>query len=446
MEIAQHATESSTEGRLRWCYQRVLVPLMLLTCCPIFAMVMWYTNAALDGSLSQLLDFVQQHGAFESLRIIWEPYLVGTGTAWAMIGVFGLFQLALMRLLPGKEFRGPATPSGHVPVYKDNGLLAYLVTAAAFFLFSYGFGLFSPAIVYDNFPGLIGALNLFSLLFCGFLYLKGRIAPSPGDHGTSGNFIFDYYWGTELYPRVAGFDLKQFTNCRFGMMAWPIILFSFAAKQHELYGLSDSMVVAIAIQLVYLTKFYIWETGYLASLDIMHDRAGFYICWGCLVWVPSIYTSPTLFLVNHPNHLGIPLALSIGICGAAAVLCNFWADRQRQRVRATGGHCTVWGRRPKLIEAHYQNAQGERKMSLLLTSGWWGISRHFHYLLEIAGAFLWTVPALMTHSLPYFYVVFLIILLVHRALRDEDRCATKYGQDWERYRKAVPYKMIPGIF
>ena len=33
--------------------------------------------------------------------------------------------------------------------------------------------------------------------------------------------------------------------------------------------------------------------------------AGFYICWGCLVWVPSIYTSPGMYLVNHPVNLGI---------------------------------------------------------------------------------------------------------------------------------------------
>ena len=49
-----------------------------------------------------------------------------------------------------------------------------------------------------------------------------------------------------------------------------------------------------ADQLVYIAKFYWWETGYLRSLDIMHDRAGFYICWGCLVWVPSVYTSASL--------------------------------------------------------------------------------------------------------------------------------------------------------
>jgi len=35
--------------------------------------------------------------------------------------------------------------------------------------------------------------------------------------------------------------------------------------------------------------------------------AGFYIVWGCLVWVPSVYTSPALFLVNHPVDLGTPV-------------------------------------------------------------------------------------------------------------------------------------------
>src|SRR6202012_4564232 len=115
-----------------------------------------------------------------------------------------------------------------------------------------------------------------------------------------------------LYPQVAGWSLKMFTNCRFGMMGWPLIILSFAAGQAASPGgLSDSMVGAVQIQLVYIAKFFWWDTGYLRSLDIMHARAGFYICWGCLVWVPDIYTSSTLYLVGHPNHLGVPLALAI---------------------------------------------------------------------------------------------------------------------------------------
>lgn len=50
-----------------------------------------------------------------------------------------------------------------------------------------------------------------------------------------------------------------------------------------------------------------------------------------------------------------------------------------------------------------------------LHTGWWGLSRHFHYVPEITAAFLWTVPGGFTHLLPYFYVVFLTLLLTVRS-------------------------------
>lgn len=41
--------------------------------------------------------------------------------------------------------------------------------------------------------------------------------------------------------------------------------------------------VSVVLQLTYITKFFHWEMGYMNSMDIQHDRAGFYLCWGCLV-------------------------------------------------------------------------------------------------------------------------------------------------------------------
>ena len=67
------------------------------------------------------------------------------------------------------------------------------------------------------------------------------------------------------------------SNVRFGMMGWPLLLLCYAAKQHQLFGLSDSMLVSVGLQLIYITKFFHWEMGYMKSLDIMHDRAGFYL-------------------------------------------------------------------------------------------------------------------------------------------------------------------------
>jgi 7-dehydrocholesterol reductase len=426
--------------------RQYLFPLFLIVCCPLTVMLMWYTSSTLGGSFQKLFQMFHSVGFFKTCYMIWSPYFLGTASAWKIIGIFAAFELALMRLIPGKLFKGPITPEGNTPIYKANGIACFLITYLTFYLLSFKLKLFSPTIIYDNLGGLLGALCIFSFFFCIFLYIKGIYFPSSSDNGTTGNVIFDFYWGTELYPRIFGWDIKMFTNCRFGMMGWGLILLSCAAKQHELYGISDGMIVCVALQLIYITKFFIWETGYLGSLDIMHDRAGFYICWGVLSWIPCVYTSPGLYLVHHPHKLGIFLSSLFFILGLGCIMINYLADRQRQIVRAKNGDCKIWGKKPEVTVAHYVTEKGEHKKSLLLCSGWWGISRHFHYIPEILGAFFWSVPALFDNFFPYFYVSFLTILLMERAFRDDRRCAKKYGKDWDLYCKKVPKKIIPYLF
>jgi 7-dehydrocholesterol reductase len=166
------------------------------------------------------------------------------------------------------------------------------------------------------FSPFLAACNVGALALCVVLYLKGRFAPSTRDAGHTGNLPFDIFWGTELYPRFGhalwklGWDVKLLTNCRFGMMFWGVGILSLAAAQYEAQGfVSDSMLVSVGVQLVYVLKFFHWEMGYMSTMDIQHDRAGFYICWGCMVWVPSVYTCHTLFLTNHPYQLGLPLTV-----------------------------------------------------------------------------------------------------------------------------------------
>lgn len=423
--------------------RNTLGPLFLIAVCPPFVILMWYTNTALQGSFSQLWALIVSQGFFTTLYEIWRPVFFGSSIAWKMIISFAIFELILMKVLPGKTFYGPVTPKGNTPVYKANGVAAFFITMLTFCIATFGLNLFSATIIFDHLGALFGALNILSLFVCALLYLKGRFAPSTTDSGTTGNLIFDYYWGTELYPTVLGWNIKQFINCRFGMMSWGIILLSYAAKQHALFGLSNSMLISVALQLIYITKFFIWETGYFRSLDIMHDRAGFYICWGCLVWVPCIYTSPSMYLVFHPNHLNTLTALLIFVIGAASITINFLADRQRQLVRATAGNCKIWGKTPQITHAIYMTEQGIIKENILLASGWWGVARHFHYVPEIIGALCWTLPALFTHAAPYFYVCFLTVLLVDRAFRDDKRCAKKYGDYWQQYCNLVPYKIVP---
>jgi len=61
-----------------------------------------------------------------------------------------------------------------------------------------------PSLVYDEFGSLLSAVSLFAFLFCFGLVIKGYHSPSGRDGGKTGSLIVDFYWGTELYPRVFG--------------------------------------------------------------------------------------------------------------------------------------------------------------------------------------------------------------------------------------------------
>jgi len=53
------------------------------------------------------------------------------------------------------------------------------------------------------------------------------------------------------------------------MMGWACIILSFAAAQQNKYGhVSDGMWVNVLLQLFYIAKFFYWESGYFATMDM----------------------------------------------------------------------------------------------------------------------------------------------------------------------------------
>ncbi len=421
-------------------FRTLVFPLVLLTVTPPLVLAFWATIVHLDGSLVRMLSL-------DGARTILANLPAPTLTAVTIIALFSAFQLVLMLVLPGKTFLGPVTPAGNRPEYKLNGVAAFILTHIVFYVTSVQLKLFPASIVYDHLGELLITLNLFALAFCLFLYFKGMHFPSSTDSGKNGNPIFDYYWGTELHPRLFGVSLKQLCNCRISMTGWTVMVMSYAFKQQAIYGvISNGMIVAVALQMVYIFKFFWWESGYFTSLDIMHDRFGYYIAWGVLCWVPCVYTLSTAFLVTHPSDMSTPAAIALFLFGVLAIWVNYDADEQRQRTRETKGNTTIWGKKPELIEASYTTGDGKHHKNLLLVSGWWGVARHFHYLPELTLAACWIAPVGFTHALPWFYLFFLTILLVDRAGRDDLRCAKKYGSDWDKYKARVPYRMIPYIY
>ncbi|CAM9554575.1 unnamed protein product [Ectocarpus fasciculatus] len=446
--VAAESKDSKLWGFVPNWFRTTVGPLFLILVPPFFVVFWWHLLVSHSGSWASLWGDLKAAGPEYVLDVVPSPV---DPAAWKYILGFGIFEIVLMVGLPGKAFRANPTATGHIPVYKANGMLSYLVTLATLCALVATDRL-DPKNVYDKLGEIFTGLSVFSLFFVLLLTVKGLYFPSTDDSGSNGSFLQNYWWGTELYPRVFGADVKMFTNCRFGMMYWAVGAVIYAYTQQQMYGkLSSSMAVSVILQLTYITKFFHWEMGYMNSMDIQHDRAGYYLCWGCLVWVPAVYSSPGIYLVKHPISLGWYGASAILLLGLLSIWANFDADRQRHAFRQARtlhrakGDIIVWGKPAEYITAGYINARGEKASSLLLCTGWWGVARHFHYLPEITGAFFWTVPALFETPTPYFYVIFLVLLLTDRAFRDDTRCRGKYGKHWDKYCAQVPYKIVPGI-
>lgn len=429
-------------------------PLALMTTTPCFSIIYFHVCTQMDGDFFAFAQVCIRDGLISTLQKIWpDPW---DSHVWTMILSFLSFQLFLMKVVPGKRMEGTVTARGNVPVYTANGTACYWITLLTLLLLAQ-WDLFDPASVYDNYGKILASMNVFAWCFCTMLLIKGYVAPSTSDSGTTGSLILDFFWGMELYPRIAGWDVKMFTNCRAGMMFWAVAIVSFCYKNMQLHQgqLQLGLAVSVGLQLIYISKFYHWEMGYMRSMDIQHDRAGYYICWGCLVWVPSVYTSQAFYLTAHAPTLSIPLGMAIFLAGLLCIWINYDSDRQRYIFRNSGGQCKIWGRIPRKIVATYTindndttnpATAGKPRQSLLLVDGWWKLSRHFHYVPEILASFFWSVSALDTGFVgPYFYTIYLTILLTDRAFRDDDRCRKKYGEYWEEYCRLVPFKILPGV-
>ena len=236
--------------------RRTWGPLFLIIAPSIATVVFSYMAVELNGSYQELFSFFNQHGFIDGIKEMY-PSLNDQLQYTKYIIIYSIVELLFMKFLPGKEVQGPVAPSGHVPVYKANGVPAFFASILSYICLDY-FNIIQGGFLYKNIISLFAFLNLFGFLFCVMLYIKGHIAPSSKDNTTSSNPLFDFYWGIELYPRIFGFDVKTFTNCRFGMMGWAILLLDYCYAQYYTYGaISDSILVAATIQLVYIFKFFI---------------------------------------------------------------------------------------------------------------------------------------------------------------------------------------------
>uniref|UniRef100_A0A665V2L2 Delta(14)-sterol reductase LBR n=1 Tax=Echeneis naucrates TaxID=173247 RepID=A0A665V2L2_ECHNA len=295
--------------------------------------------------------------------------------------------------------------------------------------------------IHSHFLQLAVATFLIATLLSVYLYVRSRYAPQEqlALGGNSGNVVYDFFKGHELNPRIKDFDLKFFCEMRPGLIGWCLINFAMALaemKQQNLEAPSNSMILVNLFQLLYVVDGLWNEEAILTTMDLMHDGFGFMLAFGDLVWVPFTYTMQAYYLVRHPNPLSFPALTAIVILK----LVGFYIFRKSNSEK------NAFRRNPSDPKLSYLKTIPTATGKSLLVSGWWGVIRHPNYLGDLLMALAWSLPCGFSHLLPWYYMIYFIILLVHRDSRDMSECRRKYGSAWDEYCRTVRYRIIPCVY
>lgn len=393
-----------------------------------FVYYLWFCLFLYEGSLFTLFSSDELMQFYDSIP---SPTLENI----LLLLCWVCFNVLLAVFGPGRWIKGSIPEGSDTGLdYHLNGLFAFLVTWLIF-LSALSLNLLSLNYLYDQFGSLLISANILVFLFSIFLYYYGKFSGKASDHSAP---IDAFIMGSSLNPRIKKFDFKFFCEDRPGLIAWTIINALFVAKQYQLNGfVTNSMILINIFQFIYVLDYFIFEEYILSTWDIRKEKFGWMLAWGDLIWVPFTYTLQACYLVSHPVSLPFWAVLGLIVLNMTGYIIFRSANIQKHlsRIKPTG---LIWGKPPEFIKT--------RNGALLLVSGWWGIARHMNYAGDILMALAWCLTCGFNNLLPYFYVIYITILLIHRERRDHSACRKKYGADWDAYCRKVPWRIFPGIY
>ncbi|XP_069564670.1 delta(14)-sterol reductase LBR [Brachyistius frenatus] len=392
----------------------------------------WVLFVVLQGNLDDpsLANFPPP---LPPLQAFWDAQALGVVILWI------LFQALLYSLPVGKLSEGMPLRSGERLKYRTNGFFAVVVSAVAVAAAVYHGVDFTY--VHSHFLQLATASLLVSVLLSVYLYVRSRRAAAEQRAlgGNSGNMVYDFFKGRELNPRIKEFDLKFFCEMRPGLIGWCLINFAMALAEMQQQGLeapSYAMILVNVFQLLYVVDGLWNEEAILTTMDLMHDGFGFMLAFGDLVWVPFTYTLQAYYLVSQPNPLSLPAVAAIVLLK----LVGFYIFRKSNSEK------NAFRRNPSDPKLSHLKSIPTATGKNLLVSGWWGVVRHPNYLGDLLMALAWSLPCGFSHLLPWYYMIYFGILLVHRDSRDMSECRRKYGSAWDEYCRTVRYRIVPRVY
>lgn len=386
--------------------------------------------------------------------------------------------------------KGLCNIDNSIPIYATNGFKFWIFTILFTNFICYLNNNISTIFV-NNFINFIQTSNYFGISIVSYLFFKDYrdyYNKYEDDSLNKYSILYKFFRGLKFHPYIMGnIDIKQLTNCRYGMILWQIIIILFHNYYIEKNGFNNSLFVNVLLQSIYIGKFFYWEFGYFNTLDITLDRAGYYICWGCIVFVPGFYTYSTYLIINNNNDISLFEAITILILGVYCICKNYEIDREKQifkeyiKIKSNKKIISYSNlnenknsqennslqendslqeniklsknivnnvKLNKRININYLDAYDDENnyIGSLLVDGNWKEVRHINYSYEILLSGFWCLCGYRNGFFTFSYLLYIIILLLHRIKRDEIKCIKKYKNYYKRYCKIAKYRLIKYIF
>ncbi|KAJ9450563.1 Delta(14)-sterol reductase [Diplonema papillatum] len=362
--------------------------------------------------------------------------------AFAAVVGWCIFQVVLERVLPATIVSGVVLPDAPAKARPADRLQYRISGHSAFWVSIVPLLFVDLTFIYDRYLQLAFASFVVSLLLSVWVYLRSfRSGPdeallAPG--GTTGNAVYDFFVGRELNPRVGSFDIKEFCELRPGLIGWCVVNIAMAQAQYKVHGsVSWSMLFIVVGEGLYIWDALYNEKAILTTMDITSDGFGYMLAFGDLAWVPFTYTLHARYLVDHDPNLSSGLALFLFAVSLAGFVVFRLSNSEKDAFRTNPKDPAV---------AHLQTMPTGVPGRDLLVSGWWGAARKINYTGDWLQGLGWSMLCGKDSVVPYFYPIYFAVLLIHRAMRDDELCTRKYGRAvWNEYRKRVPYIFCPYV-
>ncbi|XP_011305217.1 delta(14)-sterol reductase [Fopius arisanus] len=262
------------------------------------------------------------------------------------------------------------------------------------------------------------------------LFIKAESAPvaALNIYGSTNNLIYDFWQGREINPRIGGIDFKMILvrAAVIGALIINTAIVSQAIGRFDLDALRNvnpTVLVVTGMQIIYCLDAIFYEGTSFTSFRFMYEGTGYMTCVANLMY-PFLVTLVTRY-VFYQNLQTSPYVLaSLSFTFLVGYMIYRMSNNQKDEFRRNPYSPAV---------SNLETILTPRGKKLII-SGLWGQVKHPNYLGDIIMNWSMAGVSLFTHQIvPYYPVITLTFVLMHRAYRDHVRCKTRYGTAWHQY-------------